>query len=443
MRTARLPILLAGLISCALLLAAALFALMWQADTAKQWVVHTAQAQFLTEQLLGTLRDAETGQRGFLLTNDHSYLGPYDKARAEGPDRLLHLRKLTADNTDQQARLNRIETLMGQKFTELGETIAYNTAGNHARALALVRSDKGKELMETIRAEASSMLDAEGALLVERQRSANRLMVWALAACIAISGVVAALALSIFRHFASQVDRLESVVADRTRHLNIITVELAHRSKNQLALVQSIANQTARYSPTMSDFLEKFGARLQALGRSISELTRQDWRSASLHDLIAAELSWLPPTITRDRISISGPEVQLSPTASHYIGLALHELLTNAVKHGALLNASGHVSITWSVEGPGPQTSFCLTWAEKGGPALTGQPARKGFGTVILGQLTAAALKGGSVIKYAPCGFQWTLTALLPDIAYVSEPPHSGGSSPVGFEADQTAMHVA
>lgn len=435
MHIARLPLQIVGLIASALLLAMSLFVLLWQADAAKQWVIHTTNVQFLTEQLLGTLRDAETGQRGFLLTNDASYLAPYENGLNEGPRKLAQLRDVTADNVAQQDRLKTIQSLMSTKFTELSETIARQRAGDSSGALDLVRHTDAKSAMDNIRTVAASMLDTEAQFLIQRQARANWLITVALGACVAITAVLAGLAISAVRHFADQVAQLESLVADRTHHLNVVTVELAHRSKNQLALVQSIANQTARYSPTMPDFLAKFGARLQALGRSVSELTRQEWRSASLHSLMAAELEWLPATITHDRVAIEGPDVLLTPTASHYIGLALHELLTNAVKHGALSNASGRVALVWTLEDSKAESFLQLTWVESGGPQLTSVPMRTGFGSVILTKLTAAALKGDATIEFGSAGLKWSLLAPAPTIALMIELPVSAASAAMRRQA--------
>ena len=414
MNIARLPVLLTGLALSAVLLIFTLFVLIWQADAAKQWVTHTVSVQLLTEQLMGSLRDAETGQRGYLLTSEKALLAPYVTALLEWPAQLSNLRKLTRDNAVQQSRVVEISGLMRQKFVELDEGIKLAMVGDHSAAIDQLRLG-GKDAMGQIRAIEGAMVDEEAALLIKRQANADWLIKLVLGACVAIAATILGLGISVFRQLAAEVDQLESVVADRTRHLSIVTVELVHCSKNQLALVQSIANQTARNNPSSAVFLEKFRARLQALGRSINELTRQNWRVANLENLLRAELEWLPTSITRDRIGIEGVDVWLSPFASHYFGLALHELLTNAVKHGALSNDAGRVQVRWSlVAEADPSEAFQFVWSETGGPPSTGEPAREGFGWIILNKLTPASLKGHSNFEYVPAGLRWTLLAPAP-----------------------------
>lgn len=415
MKTDRLPLLLTGLAFSALLLVATLFVLLWQGDTAKRWVLHTSQVQLLIERLLGALRDEETGQRGYLLTSDAAYLEPFESATATPPALLTQLRDHTSDNPAQQARTKALDVLMQRKLDELAETVALQKAGEHAKAVALVNLHQGQNVMDQIRGVMASMQNTESALLVEREAKTDWLMTLALGACAALGSTILGLGIAVFRQLAAQVDQLESVVADRTLHLGVVTQELAHRTKNQLALVQSIANQTARHSPDIPDFLDKFGARLQALGRSISELTRHQWRSASLADLVASQIDWLPPAITRNRITSVGPHVLLPPTAAHYLGLALHELLTNAVKHGALSNDTGRIGLVWSYQSArGPGEELEIVWTETGGPPLSGPPVRSGFGSTILSKLTAAALHGEATMDFRPAGVQWRLSAPAP-----------------------------
>ena len=416
MNTLRMPILLSGLAVSALLLVLAMFGLLWQADAAKKWVIHTLNVQLTTEQLLGTLRDAETGQRGYLLTPDATFLEPYEAARVATPAKLKQLRDLTTDNSIQQQRIGLLEGLIQRKFAVIALTVGLQQAGEREKVLEVVSRHEGRRVMDEIRRVIASMLDTESDLLDTRQTKAEWLMTLARGTCVAIAALIIGLAVSVFRMMAGQVEELEAVVTDRTRHLGVVSAELAHRTKNQLALVQSIANQTARHSSSTSDFLEKFGSRLEALGRSISELTRQKWRSASLSSLVTSQLDWLPDAVARERIVTQGPDVMLSPTAAHYLGLALHELVTNALKYGALSVDPGRVSIVWSVA---PRRAdgarqLHLVWSESGGPPLEAAPARKGFGSTILTKLTAAALHGEATIAYLPAGLRWTLVSPAP-----------------------------
>ena len=445
MRVNRLPLLLVGLLSSVLLLMAVLVALLWQGNVAKQWVNHTLTVQVLIEQLIGSMRDAETGQRGYLLTSNTDYLAPYESAEALAPLLLTRLRKLTSDNEGQQKRIGEVQGLMLRKFTELADTIALQKQGNGAGAVSLVKKDEGKNLMDEIRTIVGDMGIVEAKLLAAREAKTDWLATLSLGTCAAIMALIFGLCITIYRHLAAQVDSLEAVVADRTDHLKVVSQELAHRSKNQLALIQSIANQTARHSPTVGDFTEKFAARLQALGQSVAELTRHQWRSASLANLLQSQIDWLPPAITRSRITSGGPNILLKPMAAHYLGLALHELATNSVKYGALSNDAGRVSVVWFLQAPNGNDAgvpvgqngllLQLEWNESGGPVVTQQPLRSGFGSTILTRLTPSALEGESELEYRASGLRWTLRAPAP----VVEP--EGGAKPTIGQSGISGLH--
>jgi len=426
----RLPLLLVALLATALLLVLGAIVLVRQLTAAHQWVSHTYEAQLTTEKLFGALRDAETGQRGYLLTSDPGYLEPYDTGAATATLKLAELRHIVSDNPAQLPRLAKLEELMAAKLAELNATISAQRAGAPAQALDLVRNNNGKRLMDAIRLEIANVNDTESALLNDRIKASNQTQAWlrwtGLFALVALIGLGTALSVL----FTQRLVELQQAVADHTLHLGIVTAELTHRTKNQLALVQSIANQTARHSLGIPDFLEKFGERLQALSRSTTELTRHQWHSANLHDLFAAQVAWLPPAIARNRITVVGPRVLLTPTAAHYLGLAIHELTTNALKYGALSNDAGHISVIWStpsnIQG---SPSFKLTWSETGGPRISAPPdkASTGFGSKILERLTATALQGTAHCDYQPDGLIWTLEASLADIEG-EQPPNENMS---------------
>jgi CheY-like chemotaxis protein/CHASE3 domain sensor protein len=132
-------------------------------------VTHTLQVLEHVEGLLSTLKDAETGQRGFLLTGSESYLGPYSAAKAAVPGELATLRTLTEDNPQQQQRLDRLQQLVTEKMAEVDETVELGRVGDTAGALAIVRTDRGKAAMERIRALCSEMSSEERSLLATRQ----------------------------------------------------------------------------------------------------------------------------------------------------------------------------------------------------------------------------------------------------------------------------------
>ena len=187
--------------------------------------------------------------------------------------------------------------------------------------------------------------------------------------------------------------------------------EMAHRSRNILAVTEAMARQSMAYSKSLDDFSERFSTRLHSLAMSHDLLTRRDWEGAHLRDLIRSQLGHYllgdPP-----QISIEGPDVFLAATAIPYLGLALHELSTNAAKHGALSVAQGRVTVCW---GPrwdaGGEEHIWLNWTEFGGPPVA-PPTRPGFGMDVVKRIVSRALRGEVTLNFAPGGVFWRLDVL-------------------------------
>lgn len=202
-------------------------------------------------------------------------------------------------------------------------------------------------------------------------------------------------------------------------HLRVVMGELLHRTNNLLSVVQGLAQQTARSSSDLAQFVPNFTARLQGLAQSSALLAREEWRGAALRDLIEAQVS---PFAAAERFELDGPKVMLSPKAVQNLGLALHELCTNAVKYGALSSAAGHVRVSWTADGEGLR----LVWKEVDGPAVQ-SPTRQGFGRVVAEQLLASALSAVVDTSFAPDGLQWTLVMPLAHIQ--AEPGRAGAAA--------------
>ena len=153
-------------------------------ENAAESLTRTAEVQTHTEVLLSTLKDAETGQRGYLLTGNERYLEPYNAAVASLGKTLGGLRRLVSDNPEEVARLDAVEQAGRDKMAELQQTVELRRSGQATKALAVVQSDRGKHLMDEIRVGISEMRDAERALARRRQPEpagpATKL-VWALA----------------------------------------------------------------------------------------------------------------------------------------------------------------------------------------------------------------------------------------------------------------------
>ncbi|MDB5693462.1 MAG: signal transduction histidine kinase, partial [Alphaproteobacteria bacterium] len=184
--------------------------------------------------------------------------------------------------------------------------------------------------------------------------------------------------------------------------------ELNHRVKNTLATVQSIAAQTARNCSSAEEFRARFEPRLLALSAAHDRLTRNQWEGASLRDIAEEELA--AHAAPGRRLRAEGPDLHLPPRASLSLSMALHELATNAAKHGALSEPGGEVALSWTIERQGSPfpTGVRLLWVEKGGRDVT-PPATEGFGSRLL-RVTARELDGEMDMDFAPEGLRWRLT---------------------------------
>ena len=177
--------------------------------------------------------------------------------------------------------------------------------------------------------------------------------------------------------------------------------EVNHRAKNMLSLVQAIARQTASHSP--QDFLVRFEQRLQALAASQDLLVHSGWRGAPLNELVQSQLAHFADLIGK-RIILKGPPLIINAAAAQTLGLALHELATNAGKYGALSNDAGTVRIDWALQAG----RFRFGWSESGGPPVTA-PTRKGFGTVVVERMSRLSLDADVRFTLAGEGLTWQL----------------------------------
>jgi PAS domain S-box-containing protein len=184
-------------------------------------------------------------------------------------------------------------------------------------------------------------------------------------------------------------------------HQLLLMRELNHRTKNLLSVVQSIANQTASSSPT--DFVERFSHRIQALAASQDLLVRSEWRGVEIEDLVRTQLAHFADLIG-ERIMIEGPPLRVTPSAAQSIGMALHELATNAGKYGSLSDDHGSVSIDWRID----DNEFSIGWIEHDGPSVK-PPKRRGFGSTIISAVAEASVSGEVELNYESSGVMWRL----------------------------------
>jgi PAS domain S-box-containing protein len=182
--------------------------------------------------------------------------------------------------------------------------------------------------------------------------------------------------------------------------------EVAHRVKNQYAVILGIVRETSKQAPSIEAFETQIQSRISGLARSHDLLVTGDWTGATITDLVTAQLE---PFCTPSRCEITGPVVLLRPMGVQYLGMAIHELATNSAKHGALSVEAGRLTVKWSVDPRNPPGRFLiLTWKETGGPPVEDTEA-SGFGRQVLEKLAPRALGGTGDLVFAPEGVQWTL----------------------------------
>ncbi|WP_296674608.1 CHASE domain-containing protein [Novosphingobium sp.] len=176
---------------------------------------------------------------------------------------------------------------------------------------------------------------------------------------------------------------------------NSLTRELNHRVKNTLANVLSIVALTRRRSQSLDDFAEGLNGRLRALSATHDLLSQRDWKDAPVREVVTSELApYLDVADTH--VTVEGPDTALGPNDAMSLGLALHELATNAAKYGALSVPQGRVSITWQLLTP----EICeVSWREHGGPPVA-EPKRRGFGLDLIEKIVSHELRSPVDLKF-------------------------------------------
>jgi len=192
----------------------------------------------------------------------------------------------------------------------------------------------------------------------------------------------------------------------------VLTDELAHRVKNTLATVQAIANQSLVSAKSPADFVSSFTGRVQALAKAHTLLTRSKMQGADVMELVSEQVLIGAPN--DDRISCSGPLLVLDAQAAVRLALVLHELATNARKHGALSVPTGRLSVTWQVRTNGG-CSLLLSWRESHGPRVSA-PSAHGFGRTLIEQ-TVRAHGGEAAVDYRTDGLTYEIKLPLPETA--------------------------
>jgi PAS domain S-box-containing protein len=209
--------------------------------------------------------------------------------------------------------------------------------------------------------------------------------------------------------------RLISIMANITdrkaaeQRVEVLMRELAHRSTNLMAIVQSIARRIGRGSVSIGEFLSQFETRLQALAASHAVLARQSWTAASLHDLIHEQLRPFVPERS-SAVELAGQEVRLPVETAQTLGLAIHELATNALKYGAWSIPHGKIAVHWRMESSNIESpNLIFSWNEQG-VSSAAPSSRKGFGHVVLYEVVPQSLQGSAKGEFLAEGFRWSLS---------------------------------
>jgi two-component sensor histidine kinase len=207
-------------------------------------------------------------------------------------------------------------------------------------------------------------------------------------------------------------EEVHALLVEKDEQRELLRLELSHRMKNLLAIVQAVAGQTLRRAPDLKAANEALGFRLAALAGATDTLTASEWVSADLYTLAKKTLG--AHDDNAGRIVIDGPPICFNAQVALALTLTLHELVTNATKYGALSNDVGHVDLRWSIAAQADRDRhrFHLIWREIGGPAVD-KPTRHGFGTTMIERSLQSYLRGDTVIDYRPEGLVFTIDAPL------------------------------
>ncbi|WP_424968900.1 sensor histidine kinase [Dinoroseobacter sp. S375] len=375
----------------------------------------------LSTSILGHLRqieagvlDAETGQRGYILTGNPIYLSPYETGPETYRSNFEALSGLLSGiaTPTQRIALEQLSSLADLKFAELAETIRLTDAGRRSEALDLINSDVGKEFMEEIRTHVRDLEAEEQVILLSAlsgARAARDTTASILVAAVTLIAMLLGLVWYLFSR-AIQLDRTEELLQEVGQHRDrnaLLAQELSHRVKNLFAIVTAIVRMTGRGETDVPTVIRKISERIGSLSRAHA-------LTASGTDNVTIALSDLVDTILEPYVdeghaySTSGDHLVIPETHLTPLGLILHELVTNAVKYGAWRkDHDGELAIRWTIEDDAMDQNasvVSLTWEEtaksKGGTAQTdpdGSTPSSGFGSRMM-EMSAQQL-GGTVEK--------------------------------------------
>jgi two-component sensor histidine kinase len=325
-----------------------------------RWVSHTHEVRNCISEVLQNLTDAETAQRGYILTGDGNYLERIEAGRAQAERAVARVEALTADNRDQQGRIQALRTQMLQRMRTLDETVAHAKAGDRAGATAVLKRGEGIAAMDAVRRLVAELDHAESELERERTARAAAIRIVCIVTVVIFALLLGALFVKAVRDLT--LDReVEAETAERLRELlrqrTLLLDEVNHRVKNSLQQIASVVRLQARSSadPAARDALEKTLARIMAVGRVHEEV----YRNAGLVGAFDAGLyarnlaRELVESMGRDdiRLATDIDSAMLDLKQAAPIALILNELITNALKYGCPPDRPCCIEVQFKPEG--------------------------------------------------------------------------------------------
>ena len=374
----------------------------------------------LTTEIVTALRDssralidAETGQRGFVLTGDARYLAPYLEGSREWPSAQARLENsIERVATARQAEaVEQLRILGERKLVELARTVSLMENGYRDEALEVVNEGSGQRTMQQYRGLIAELEDYENSALddaVNRARISETRFVPILGGLSLV--LLFALALGLWQMVRTAKAEAEAStarsLAEARDRADLLSRELNHRVKNLFAVIQSIVRMSLRGESDMATASRKISERINALSVAHSVTQGQlEATVASLEDLVRTAIA---PYVNEERpLTVEGPAVEIVAKQITPLGMILHELVTNCVKYGAWSQDDGSLTVRWRVD-PGNSDMIDFDWIENA-PGTIEPEGESGFGTRLI-TASAQQLDGTIERTFRPEGLQVDLT---------------------------------
>ncbi|MET0180704.1 MAG: CHASE3 domain-containing protein [Novosphingobium sp.] len=404
-----------ALVSVALLAAVALLISTVRAEQeARERVARTSQTMLALRDVGRAAINAETGQRGYLITLGRGYLQPYRLGVARYPLVLRQLRRLLGQGATPRQRelVDKVERIADAKFAEMARTVQLIEAGRVLDAEQAVRGDEGRMLMERLRRTLGELETIERAELDEalRRTGAIEARIVPLLSALAVIALVA-FALGVWQFVRAARAEAAAAQAPALREsrdrADLLARELNHRVKNIFAVILAIVRMSARGAPEAKPAIDRITARIDALVRAHDMSQGSgDGTAVDLRELIETAIT--PYRSDGERCLIEGEGVLLSGRVAMPLGLVVHELVTNAVKHGAWSRPDGEVRVRWARSG----AALRIDWREHGDGPPRGD-GRPGFGSALI-RSSARQLDGTIERTFEPEGLAVRIEFPLP-----------------------------